>query len=68
MLGRHLTTIGIIPSFRYSIELLFGLSNAAIMYAFILEPHYLDKVRDGVVRTRRWAIVYHVDMIFLGIL
>ncbi|KAG1684071.1 hypothetical protein DVH05_011888 [Phytophthora capsici] len=40
---RHLMSIGVLPTWRYSSEMLFALSNAAIMYAFIVDPSLLPK-------------------------
>lgn len=41
---RHLMSIGVLPTWRYSSEMLFAASNAAIMYAFIVDPSLLPKV------------------------
>ncbi|KAH7479145.1 hypothetical protein PRIC1_009303 [Phytophthora ramorum] len=40
---RHLTSIGVLPTWRYSSEMLFALSNAAIMYSFVVDPSLLPK-------------------------
>ncbi|KAG3228472.1 hypothetical protein PC129_g1036 [Phytophthora cactorum] len=40
---RHLMSIGVLPTWRYSSEMLFALSNAAIMYAFVADPSLLPK-------------------------
>ncbi|KAF4323676.1 hypothetical protein JM18_001271 [Phytophthora kernoviae] len=40
---RHLMSIGVIPTWRYSSETLFAISNAAIMYAFVVDPSLLPK-------------------------
>ncbi|ETI40484.1 hypothetical protein F443_14110 [Phytophthora nicotianae P1569] len=40
---RHLMSIGVLPTWRYSSEMLFALSNAAIMYAFVVDPSLLPK-------------------------
>ncbi|KAG7396384.1 hypothetical protein PHYBOEH_002304 [Phytophthora boehmeriae] len=40
---RHLMSIGVIPTWRYSSETLFALSNAVIMYAFVVDPSLLPK-------------------------
>ncbi|RLN21128.1 hypothetical protein BBJ28_00020779 [Nothophytophthora sp. Chile5] len=42
---RHLVSIGAVPTWRYSSECLFALSNAAIMYGFIVDPSLLPQVR-----------------------
>lgn len=41
---RHLMSIGVLPTWRYSSEMLFAMSNAAIMYAFVVDPSLLPKV------------------------
>lgn len=45
VVGRHLTSTGVLPAWEYSSEFLFALSNSAIMYAFIIQPQLLPKVR-----------------------
>ncbi|KAF4139375.1 hypothetical protein GN958_ATG11276 [Phytophthora infestans] len=40
---RHLMSIGVLPTWRYSSEMLFALSNSAIMYAFVVDPSLLPK-------------------------
>lgn len=45
VVGRHLTATGMLPAWKYSSEFLFSLSNSAIMYAFIMQPQLLPKVR-----------------------
>lgn len=44
VVGRHLTSTGVLPAWKYSSEFLFSASNSAIMYAFIFEPQLLPKV------------------------
>ncbi|GMF10329.1 unnamed protein product [Phytophthora lilii] len=41
---RHLVSIGVLPTWRYSSEMLFAISNGAIMYAFVVDPSLLPKV------------------------
>ncbi|GAB9474565.1 hypothetical protein Gpo141_00011685 [Globisporangium polare] len=43
VVGRHLTSTGVLPAWEYSSEFLFALSNSAIMYAFIIQPQLLPK-------------------------
>ncbi|KAJ0409683.1 hypothetical protein ATCC90586_007472 [Pythium insidiosum] len=43
VLGRELTAERVLPTWKYSSEGLFALSNAAIMYAFIVDPTLLPK-------------------------
>ncbi|TMW60631.1 hypothetical protein Poli38472_000673 [Pythium oligandrum] len=43
VLGRHLTAIDVLPTWKYSSEALFAASNSAIMYAFIVDPTLLPK-------------------------
>ncbi|CAI5726075.1 unnamed protein product [Peronospora effusa] len=40
---RHFVSIGVLPTWRYSSEVLFAMSNAAIMYAFVVDPSLLPK-------------------------
>ncbi|KAI9906903.1 hypothetical protein PsorP6_004160 [Peronosclerospora sorghi] len=40
---RHMMSTGVFPTWRYSSETLFGISNAAIMYAFVVDPSLLPK-------------------------
>lgn len=44
VLGRHLTAIGAIPTYQYSSEMLFSLSNAPILYACLFDPSLLPEV------------------------
>jgi hypothetical protein len=41
---RHLVSSGVLPTWKYSSEMLFAMSNAAIMYAFVVDPSLLPKV------------------------
>lgn len=41
---QYLTSVGCIPTFKYTSEVLFSLCHAPIMYAFILEPGLLPRV------------------------
>ncbi|GLD91684.1 hypothetical protein PINS_up000217 [Pythium insidiosum] len=43
VLGRQLTAERVLPTWKYSSEGLFALSNAAIMYGFIVDPTLLPK-------------------------
>lgn len=43
VVGRHLTASGILPAYKYSTELLFALSNSAIMYGYFINPVALTK-------------------------
>lgn len=49
VVGRHLTSTGVLPAWEYSSEFLFALSNSAIMYAFIIQPQLLPKVRAFII-------------------
>ncbi|CAH0516182.1 unnamed protein product [Peronospora belbahrii] len=40
---RYLVSIGVLPTWRYSSEVLFAMSNAAIMYAFVVDPSLLPR-------------------------
>ncbi|CAI5712313.1 unnamed protein product [Hyaloperonospora brassicae] len=40
---RHLTSSGVLPTWRYSSEMLFAMSNAAILYAFVVDPSLLPE-------------------------
>ncbi|CAI5733430.1 unnamed protein product [Peronospora destructor] len=40
---RHLVCIGVLPTWQYSSEMLFAMSNAAIMYTFVVDPSLLPK-------------------------
>ncbi|RLN70513.1 hypothetical protein BBJ28_00014384 [Nothophytophthora sp. Chile5] len=44
---RHLVSIGAVPTWRYSSECLFALSNAAIMYGFVVDPSLLPQLATG---------------------
>ena len=55
---RHLVSIGILPTWRYSSEVLFAMSNAAIMYAFVVDPSLLPKARFAVEKSGNyWKLV-----------
>lgn len=43
VVGRNLTASGVLPAFKYSTELLFALSNSAILYAYYINPSALTK-------------------------
>lgn len=43
VVSRNLTASGVIPAFKYSTELLFALSNSAILYAYYINPSALTK-------------------------
>lgn len=45
VVARHLVAIGALPEWKHSSEYLFALSNVAIMYAFVVDPSLLPKVR-----------------------
>ncbi|KAF1335616.1 hypothetical protein FI667_g1212, partial [Globisporangium splendens] len=38
VVGRHLTAAKVLPSWKYSTEWIFALSNAAIMYGVVIQP------------------------------
>ena len=48
VLGRLLSQKKYIPDFRYSTELLFGFSNAFIMFGFLMQPELLPEVRGRI--------------------
>ncbi|CEG47489.1 Uncharacterized conserved protein [Plasmopara halstedii] len=39
---RHLVTIGVMPTWRHSTELLFAISNAVLIYGFVVDPTVLS--------------------------
>lgn len=56
VVARHLVAVKALPAWPHASESLFALSNVAIMYAFVVDPSLLPKVRYNTTRTHCVAL------------